>query len=129
MNPHINKNRPKIGRKIKKHIKPLNILIIGKWEPTFFKIERRNSARGSISKPGTQSEDDDDKKSSYIHDSQVYMEIFCGLLEKLYHIYRWERPQITTTIVICLSLSKQRLTLLIRRRLKILNGHKNYPLV
>ena len=70
-----------------------------------------------MSKPGTQSEDDDDKKSSYIHDSQVYMEIFCGLLEKLYHIYRWERPQITTTIVICLSLSKQSLSSSIRGRL------------
>jgi len=50
--------------------------------------------------------DDEEKKSSYIQDSQIYIEAFCGILEKLYHIYRWEQPQITLTIVVCLTGSK-----------------------
>ena len=88
-------------------------MVIGKTEPQFFRIDgskRRSSKTGGPRTPGRTASmngfDDEEKKSSYIQDSQIYIEAICGVLEKLYHIYRWNQPQITLTIVICLALSK-----------------------
>lgn len=80
------------------------ILVIGKTEPQFFLLERRFSKSGRSE--SVSNIDDEEKKTSYIQESQIYIEAICGILEKIYHIYRWIQPQISLTIVICLALSK-----------------------
>ena len=84
------------------------ILLIGKYEPQFFTIgpltteraRRQSSSMKLIA-------DEEEKKSSYIYDSQIYIEKVCGLMEKIYHIYSWERDEITFSLVLILLASKK----------------------